>query len=604
MRSVHLVSFTLLAGLAGCPALVDVPCNSDTDCDLASGGKCVAALSGQTWCAFPDTACDTGLRYSDDNVGDGVGGTCTGAGSGSGTTPPGKAKLTVTIAGTGAGSVTSAPAGISCTAGTCSGLFDQGTQVTLTQTAATGAFVGWIDACTGKDTCSVTLAKDTSVGALFGDPGELLWAKRFGGTGVDAALAVASTSDSNVIVVGRFAGTVPFDAVMLSTPSDQIPNMFVAKLDGVTGAVLWARSYPAEYATNVAVDTDDNIYVAAAFEGSIDFGVGMPLTSAGLVDVVIAKLSPTGDPVWTLGIGGPNNDAALSLVVRDDHVAIAGTHTGVIIGTRTYPTAGGVDIFLADLHLDGAIRWSKSFGGAGDETTGGAVLDSHDDLFVTGGFSQAVNFGTGSTVPIGATDLYLAEFDPFQGNTMLAQHFGGGSSTALGQRIALDATDDVFVGGEFSGTVDFGGGHTGTSSGSLPFAAKYSSSGVNAWVQPAQASGFTSVTTAITTHSGDLLYAGSFCGNITFDVSYNSSHGCFQPVRYEAYAAQLGTTSGTATSSMYIGGTAGDSLLGLDELADLRRYGAGFFAGAVNIGPMQLTTAGVNDALVFGLAPR
>ena len=76
--------------------------------------------------------------------------------------------LAVSKSGTGAGTVTSSPAGISCGAD-CSETYPQGATVTLTATPSTGStFAGWSGAgCSGTGTCTVTMAADTAVTALF-----------------------------------------------------------------------------------------------------------------------------------------------------------------------------------------------------------------------------------------------------------------------------------------------------------------------------------------------------------------------------------------------------------------------------------------------------
>jgi hypothetical protein len=86
-----------------------------------------------------------------------------------------KRELTVDAGGSGSGSVTSAPAGISCTAtsgqesGDCAEQFDHGTQVTLTATpvSATSTFAGWSGACSGTGACVVTMTEARSVSATF-----------------------------------------------------------------------------------------------------------------------------------------------------------------------------------------------------------------------------------------------------------------------------------------------------------------------------------------------------------------------------------------------------------------------------------------------------
>lgn len=69
----------LVAALAlttGCPAPNTVPCGDDANCNLAAGGSCVAGPSSARWCAYPDPSCDSGYRFSELDVGDGVGGLC------------------------------------------------------------------------------------------------------------------------------------------------------------------------------------------------------------------------------------------------------------------------------------------------------------------------------------------------------------------------------------------------------------------------------------------------------------------------------------------------------------------------------------------------
>jgi RHS repeat-associated protein len=78
--------------------------------------------------------------------------------------------LTLDLAGSGTGTVSSNPAGISCTgaAQTCTAAFADSTVVTLTATPDSGqAFTGWSGACSGTGTCTVTLSAARYVAAHF-----------------------------------------------------------------------------------------------------------------------------------------------------------------------------------------------------------------------------------------------------------------------------------------------------------------------------------------------------------------------------------------------------------------------------------------------------
>jgi PKD repeat protein len=76
--------------------------------------------------------------------------------------------LTVQISGAGNGRVVSTPAGIDCTAGTCTASYDEGTPVSLASTVgAASAFGGWSNDCTGTAGCSVTMSAARTVGASY-----------------------------------------------------------------------------------------------------------------------------------------------------------------------------------------------------------------------------------------------------------------------------------------------------------------------------------------------------------------------------------------------------------------------------------------------------
>jgi len=88
---------------------------------------------------------------------------CSGGDSGSSTT----FNLAISIDGPGTGTVASSPAGINC--GTdCSESYPQNTIITLTASRATGSsFAGWSGACSGTESCTVTMDAAKSVTATF-----------------------------------------------------------------------------------------------------------------------------------------------------------------------------------------------------------------------------------------------------------------------------------------------------------------------------------------------------------------------------------------------------------------------------------------------------
>lgn len=82
----------MLAVVAGCPGPRDfVECEDDTSCGLRVGGKClVNPDTDHQFCAYPDSACPNGMRWSDFDVEDSISGECVAGGPDAGpdSTPP------------------------------------------------------------------------------------------------------------------------------------------------------------------------------------------------------------------------------------------------------------------------------------------------------------------------------------------------------------------------------------------------------------------------------------------------------------------------------------------------------------------------------------
>ena len=132
-------------------------------------------------------------------------------------TPPGQQTLTVTGTGNGNGTVTSSPAGISCTitgtveSGSCAASYDEGTTVTLSQSAASGhVFLGWGGACTGTGGCTVTMSVARSVSARFDAELEITTTGLPGGqVGQSYSQTLAATGGSGAKTWSVTSGSLP-----------------------------------------------------------------------------------------------------------------------------------------------------------------------------------------------------------------------------------------------------------------------------------------------------------------------------------------------------------------------------------------------------------
>ncbi|WP_437484288.1 hypothetical protein WME75_44525 [Sorangium sp. So ce1014] len=130
----------------------------------------------------------------------------------------------------------------------------------------------------------------------------------------------------------------------------------------------WSRGYGgtgADVGWSIASDAAGNYYVTGSFEGAVDFGAGA-LTSAGLTDVFLLKLDPTGALLWSKHFGGSSNETGRAVAVDGSgNVLLAGTHvpdgwSRLTFGGCEFLSPTYVEeVFVAKLDPEGNHIWSR-----------------------------------------------------------------------------------------------------------------------------------------------------------------------------------------------------------------------------------------------------
>jgi hypothetical protein len=591
-----------------------VPCESNADCNGASGGLCIPDTEHNAFCAYPDSSCSDGYRFGADDVGDGAAGICV---------PDGAVyKLTVNVGGNGMGAVTSSPAGIACNSGMCTGLFQVGTKVDLAANATIGSFLGWSEVCHGKATCSVTMTADQEVGALFGVAGSARWFQQIGGPGEDVATGIAADSDGNLVAAGVFGGTINIGQTTLTSAGPQA--LFVAKFDGVTGDLIWAKQFGGATATriylgSVAIDDSHHIYVGSSFGGTIDLGSGTFSVTGGSSDddAFILKLDTSGAVQWVEHFGSPYPDQITGIAVRGGKVAAVGIYGGAMFVGGTTITPQQVDVFAIEFGQDGTFGWLTGLGGTMVDEAGGIAIDSQGNVVIDGSFQASADFGDGhgTVTSAGRTDIFVAKLAAADGAHLFVKHMGG-LKNDYAQAIALDDSDNIFVTGTFLGTVDFGGPSALVADGDVTgddfaagelFIAKYTLGGAYQWAKGFGVSGKERAYGLTTNSSGDVALAGTFCGSLNFGgetlVSANDCNPTTSGVRTDIFAARLAGADGGYINAVRGGGAGSEIANSVAQTADGSFYVCGDFTDFSEFGGQGYTSAGGADGYVLALEP-
>src|SRR5262249_42166161 len=148
--------------------------------------------------------------------------------------------------------------------------------------------------------------------AKYDSSGNVLWAKSAGRPAYDEGLGITGGLFGKGIITGYFGGLlITFDTTVLYCLG--LSNIFFVKYDP-SGNVLWAKKAGGtggDLGAAVSADVSGNIFVTGYIQSpSVTFGT-ITLTDSGGHDFFIAKYDSSGNVLWAKSAGGTQNDAGV-----------------------------------------------------------------------------------------------------------------------------------------------------------------------------------------------------------------------------------------------------------------------------------------------------
>lgn len=301
---------------------------------------------------------------------------------------------------------------------------------------------------------------DAFVAKLSYAAGTEIWSARFGDANFDQALHTTLDSNDDVIVVGYFSGEITFG--LETHTSWGAEDMFVVKLDGSTGAVIWSTWFGGlalDTLTGVHTDSNDDVIIVGRTEGTINFGGG-PLDGTGKSMCVLAKISGVdASHIWSRAFGNATTDVFSNTVDIDgaDNIIAAGNFdgTGADFGGGMLAGVDSTDIWMAKFDGDANHIWSQAFTGAGEQQMQDVSTTPNGVILLTGQYENMMDLGCGSMT---ANDVngFVARFDP-GGSCAWDVNVGGADYQSI-LAAAIDPGGDFYITGRAFGTVDLGTG--------------------------------------------------------------------------------------------------------------------------------------------------
>jgi hypothetical protein len=301
---------------------------------------------------------------------------------------------------------------------------------------------------------------------------------------------------------------------------------------------------------------------------------------------------------WIKQAGGTSYDLGRAIAVdAAGNSYVSGVFSDTVeFGTTTLSSNGGYDIFVAKLDPNGNWLWAQQVGDTNYDEGYAISVDAAGNSYVSGYFMGTATFGTTILTGYGDSDIFIAKLDA-DGNWLWAKQ-AGGTSSDMGWAIAVDATGSSYVSGDFYGTATFGMTTITSSGGSNIFVAKLDPNGNWLWVVCPNGE-YSGVSSAIAVDTaGNSYISGFFDGTAIFGTNTSTSNGYD-----DIFVAKL-DPNGDWLWAKQAGGSGHDEGYAVVVDANGNSYISGGFSDAAMFGTTTLTSNGSNDIFVAKLDPN
>jgi len=294
----------------------------------------------------------------------------------------------------------------------------------------------------------------------------LLYSTYLGGSGQDEGNDIAVDAVGSAYVTGYTASSnFPTANPLQAFYGGGISDGFVTKLNAAGSALVYSTYLGRageERGNRIVVDSSGNAYVAGYTSSSNSPAVNaVQSTLRGMYNGTVVKLNASGSAlVYSTYLGGGAIDGCYGIAVDSAGKAYVTGYTS----SNNFPTVsplqaangGGYDAFVTKLNATGSVLVFSTFlGGSGFEQGEAVGVDSAGNIYVSG-VTGSSNFPTVNPVQSvyggGIHDVFVVKLNAAGTALTFSSFLGGSGDDAYGPAMALDVSEDVYVGGYTSST--------------------------------------------------------------------------------------------------------------------------------------------------------
>ena len=319
-------------------------------------------------------------------------------------------------------------------------------------------------------------------------PRDWEWVQKIGGTwwNNEEGYGISVDSEGNSYIVWDFNWTAVFWNTNLT--SIWSSDIFIAKISN-TWEFLWAKragGTGSDYWQSISIDDQWNSYIIWNFYYNADFG-NNNLTSIWGAEVFVAKINNDWEFIWAKRAGGTSSDYWEAISVDDQwnsYIAWKFNATADFGNnnlTSTSDRAYRGNVFISKLSNTWEFLWAKRAGGTGNDGWKAINIDNQWNIYVGGTFYYTADFGNINLTSIWSSDDFITKLSN-DWEFLWAKRAGNDSSDYF-KAINVDNQWNSYIAWLFRGTADFGNTILTSTWSDDAFISKLSSTGQFLWAK-------------------------------------------------------------------------------------------------------------------------
>lgn len=223
--------------------------------------------------------------------------------------------------------------------------------------------------------------------------GNPLWTLKLSSGSNYVSLSNLKVVNDEVYISGKYEKNLDVGNINLSTGANANYSVFIAKINRITGQVIWARNTPPVAINDMAPIDNGELLIAGYIDKTTNFG-NYTISNVGFSDAFVAKLNSNGIFEWVKQYGSTGHDKSMGITVDNlNNVYLAGTYSS--------------DCLLAKLDQSGNEIWVKYI----PSRTFHEVYFENNSLYIIGHGTSLEFVDTTLSINTYANNNYILKLD-------------------------------------------------------------------------------------------------------------------------------------------------------------------------------------------------